>query len=264
MALPLKKSTVIKIGGSTLGAHDTTVEDLVALQKAGELPVVVHGGGKAISEWLDRQGVATRFVRGLRVTDAQTLPVVLAVLSGLVNKGLVAAIISQGGQALGLSGIDAHLIEARIRDSELGYVGEIVSINAEPIRTILGAGYIPVIAPVGLERPDQGGEAGSPLNINADTAAAEIAVALGAERLIFLTDMAGVCDSSGGVISRLSGAEAEELMGLGTISGGMIPKVEACLRALDMVPITRVIDGRVAHALLSEVEGRGLGTTIVR
>jgi acetylglutamate kinase len=117
---------------------------------------------------------------------------------------------------------------------------------------------------VGLERPDQGGEAGSPLNINADTAAAEIAVALGAERLIFLTDMAGVCDSSGGVISRLSGAEAEELMGLGTISGGMIPKVEACLRALDMVPITRVIDGRVAHALRDEVEGGGLGTTIVR
>jgi acetylglutamate kinase len=264
MALPMKKSIVVKIGGSTLGAHDTTVEDLVALQKAGELPVVVHGGGKAISEWLDRQGVATRFVRGLRVTDAQTLPVVLAVLSGLVNKGLVAAIVSQGGRAIGLSGIDAHLIEARIRDSELGYVGEIVSINPEPIRTLLGAGYIPVIAPVGLEHPNQGGEAGSPLNINADTAAAEIAVALSAERLIFLTDTAGVCDSLGEGIPQLSDAEARELMGLGTISGGMIPKVEACLQALEMVPITRIIDGRVAHALQGDVDGVYPGTTIVK
>jgi acetylglutamate kinase len=263
MALPLKKSIVIKIGGSTLGAHDTTLEDVVSLQKAGELPVVVHGGGRAISEWLDRQGIATRFVRGLRVTDAQTLPVVLAVLSGLVNKELVAAIVSQGGWAIGLSGIDANIIAAEIKDAELGYVGEIVSINPEPIVAILGAGYIPVIAPVGLQRPNrQGGKVGSPLNINADTAAAEIAVALGAERLIFLTDMVGVCDSAGRALPRLSPDEARSLMTSGTISGGMIPKVEACLRALAAVPITRVIDGRVAHALLTEVEGKGLGTTI--
>ena len=259
MALPLKKSIVIKIGGSTLGAHDTTLEDVVSLQKAGELPVVVHGGGKAISEWLDRQGIATRFVRGLRVTDAQTLPVVLAVLSGLVNKELVAAIVSQGGQAIGLSGIDANIIAAEIKDAELGYVGEIVRINPQPIVAMLGAGYIPVIAPVGA------GKEGETYNINADLVAGRVAASLEARKLILLTDQRGVLDKEGELISTLTAADARDRIADDTVKGGMIPKVRCCLEALEGgVGKAHIIDGREEHAILLEIFTRGgIGTEIV-
>jgi acetylglutamate kinase len=257
---PPGKPIVIKIGGSTLGSQDTTLEDLVGLQQQGGAPVVVHGGGKLITQWLSRQDVPTRFVRGQRVTDAPTLEVVVAVLAGVVNKEIVAALTSLGGRAVGLSGVDGQFIQAKIKDAELGYVGEIVKVEREFLERVLQAGYIPVVAPIGLDCSAPG----SPrlLNINADTAAGELALALGAERLIFLTDVPGVCDPQGNSFPRLSPAEAQELIASGVISGGMIPKIEACLRALPVVPVTRILDGRVPHALRDELKGGGGGTTI--
>ena len=256
MAKPLKKPIVVKIGGSTLGSRDTTLEDLVALQKEGRNLVVVHGGGNLITEWLSRQGIATRFIDGLRVTDHETLQVVVAVLCGLVNKELVAAIQALGGRAIGLSGIDGRLIEARIKGEEFGYMGEVVRVNPEPIEAILRGGYIPMIAPLGL------GANGGRLNVNADTAAGEIAAALGVEMLILLTDVPGVLDGSGRLLPRLSPGEARSLIASGVVDGGMIPKVEACLHALSTVPVTRIVDGRSPHVLVEAVAGRGSGTII--
>lgn len=248
---------VIKIGGSTLGSQDTTLENLVHLQKQGKALAVVHGGGKLITQWLSQKGASTRFVRGQRVTDAPTLEVVVAVLAGIVNKEIVSAINSRGGRAVGLSGVDGHLLEARIKDADLGLVGEVVRVHLKLLQDLLQAGYIPVIAPIGWQ-PD-----GQLLNINADIAAGDIAAALHAERLVFLTDVIGVCDGSGGLLSRLSAAQARELIASGTASGGMIPKIEACLRALSAVPLARIIDGRTPHALLKDLESPGAGTTIV-
>ncbi len=258
----LTKIIVIKLGGSTLGSRDTTVADLVALQKMGVLPVVVHGGANVVTDWLGRLGISTRFVQGLRVTDTETLKVVIAILAGLVNKELVAAIEASGGKAIGLSGIDGGLLEAKIRDTEMGYVGEITKVNPALLTTVIEAGFIPVIAPLSLQSPSESGENGFVLNVNGDTVAGEIAAALGAEKLIFLTDVAGLCNSSGELIHHLAPQEATILMTSGVASGGMIPKIEACLRALSTVPITRIIDGRVSHALIEEVEGRSRGTTI--
>ncbi len=258
----LNKILVIKLGGSTLGSHDTIVADLVTLQKKGMLPVVVHGGADMVTDWLGRLGISTRFVKGLRVTDAETLKVVVAVLAGLVNKELVAAIEALGGKAIGLSGIDGGLLQAKVKDAEMGYVGEVVKVNPAPLTTILEAGFIPIIAPLSLQSPSESGEKVNILNVNGDTAAGEIAAALGAEKLVFLTDVAGIYDSSGKLIPKLSLVEATNLLTSRIASGGMIPKIEACLRALPAVPITRIIDGRLPHALLKELEGRGEGTTI--
>jgi len=258
----MSKPIVIKIGGSTLGSHDTTLDDLVALQKKGILTVVVHGGGNKITEWLKKMGVATTFVRGMRVTDAATLEVVIAVLAGLVNKELVAAIMSRGGKAMGLSGVDGGLIHAKIENPELGYVGEVVKVNPEPVKAILNTGYIPVIAPCGLRLAGGDSDPVTLLNINGDVVASEIAGALKAERLIFLTDVPGVRDSDGKFLSKLSAAEAKSLIASDVISGGMIPKVEACLNALSRVPFTQIIDGRDAGALLSAIEGNTSGTRI--
>lgn len=250
------KPIVVKIGGSTLGSHDTTLEDLVSLQKQGKLLVVVHGGGRLITDWLEKQGVPTRFVQGQRVTDEQTLQVVVAVLAGLVNKEIVATINSLGGKALGLSGIDGHFLEARIKSPEMGLTGEVTKVNLELLKMLLQAGYIPVVAPSATDQQ------GKILNINADIASGEIAAAIQARKLIFLSDVAGINDNFGETISRLSPEEARNLITSGVASGGMIPKIEACLCALSTVPITRIIDGRVAHALLKEMKGRGKGTTI--
>jgi len=258
----LGKTIVIKIGGSTLGSHDTTLDDLVSLQKRGIIPVVVHGGGNKITEWLKRMGVATTFVRGMRVTDAPTLEVVIAVLAGLVNKELVAAIAAKGGKAIGLSGIDGGLIQAKIENPELGYVGEVVKVNPEPVKAVLSAGYIPVIAPNGFRVHSGDKDPVMILNLNGDVAASEIAGALKAERLIFLTDVPGVRDSEGKFLARLSVKEAKTLIASGVIAGGMIPKVEACLNALSRVPSTQIVDGRSAGALLTAIESNAGGTKI--
>lgn len=257
----MDKVIVVKIGGSTLGNHDTTMEDLVELQRQGQSVVVVHGGGKVITEWLAKQGVSSRFVQGERVTDQATLEVVIAVLAGLVNKELVAAINSLGGRAAGISGVDGALIEGRIADKERGFVGAVTRVNTGLLKSLLEAGFIPVIAPIGLNasRP-----ANSPLtlNFNADIVAGEIAVATTAERLIFLTDVAGILDQSGKLLPRLSPGEAEALLASGVASGGMIPKIRACLRALSNTATTAIIDGRQPHALLMEMAGEDRGTTI--
>ena len=258
------KPIVVKIGGSTLGSHDTTLEDLFTLQRKGDFPVVVHGGGKVISQWMERQGVKPRFVRGLRVTDAQSLEVVTAVLTGLINKQLVAALLGHGARVLGLSGVDGAALQARLTDPELGYVGEVTRVDPEPVWRALEAGYIPLIAPVGLHCFDGSGRDGSFLNINGDTAAGEIARALGARRLVFLTDVPGVLDDAGRVLERLTGRQVRLLLESGVASGGMIPKLEAALRALETVPECDIVDGRTPHALLASVLGQPQGTRIRR
>ena len=253
---------VIKLGGSTLGNHDTSLQDIVQLQQKGQPVVIVHGGGKTVTDWMYKMGVSSNFVRGLRVTDIATLQVVVAVLAGLVNKELVAELNGLGGKALGLSGVDGALIETRMKDEDIGQVGEIVKINPEPLEMVLKAGYIPVVAPPGY-LPPQPSQPAAILNVNGDTAAAEIAGALKASKLIFLTDVDGVLDSSKKVISQLHPPEVQQLITSGVASAGMIPKLEACLLAVQNVPVARIIDGRQPHALLAEAEGSGGGTMIL-
>lgn len=255
-----RERVLVKIGGSTLGQEDTTVEDLVWLQRQGHQAIVVHGGGKAITQWLERLAVPTRFVRGLRVTDEASIGVVVGVLAGLVNKRLVAEVNAAGGRAVGLSGADGVLL-AKIKDRDLGLVGEVTRVDAAPLKALLTAGYLPVIAPIGVL---EGAGAATPtlLNINADTAAAEIGAALAADRFVFLTDVPGVLDGSGKVIPRLTAATARELIASGVIVGGMIPKVEACLHALRRVPLAAIVDGRQPHALRDLVAGSPVGTRI--
>ncbi|MFC2019523.1 acetylglutamate kinase [Chloroflexota bacterium] len=255
---------VVKIGGATFGSHDAIIEDIARLQQQGKSLVVVHGGANMVTQWLTRLGVPTTFIEGERVTDEETLKVVTAVLAGLVNKEIVAQIIENGGRAVGICGVDGALIGAKIRSQERGYVGAVVKVNPDPLVALIGAGYIPVVAPLSLhafERPDE-----SPrlLNINGDTVAGEIAAALGAESLILLTDVDGICDSIGELIPELTAAAAEALLLSGVASGGMVPKVRACLTALTGTSRARIIDGRQPHALLKEIEEGGGGTTIGR
>ena len=265
---------VVKIGGSTLGSLDTSLKDLVTLQQEGTAVVVVHGGGTVISEWMQRQGIPPRFVRGLRVTDADSLQIVVAVLTGLINKELVSGLHSLGGKAIGISGIDGGLLEARIADPELGYVGEIQQVNRAALQVILDGGYIPMVAPLAIHCHDGSEHSGGPLNINGDTVAGELAHALGARRLIFLTDVEGIMDGNGRVIQRLDRRTANLLSNSGVIQGGMIPKLEACLRALEPQvaaeilenlepPVAHVVDGRRPQALLDCVRGESIGTTII-
>ena len=254
---------VVKIGGSTLGSHDTSLRDLVTLQETGQQVVVVHGGGNVISQWMQRQGLVPRFVGGLRVTDAPSLEIVVAVLGGLINKELVSLMHEFGGRSVGLSGIDGCMVEAEIGNPELGFVGEITNVNVELIRASLDRGFIPMIAPLGVHVRDGSENAGSALNINGDTVAGELAHALDAEQLVFLTDVAGVMDGGGRVIRRLDRRRANILFNSGVIQGGMIPKLSACLRALEQSPVANIIDGRQPNALLDCVRGNSTGTTIV-
>ena len=252
---------VVKIGGSTLGSHDTTLHDLAALQRQGVDSVVVHGGGKIISDWMAKQGVAPRFVRGLRVTDEPSLDIVVAVLTGLINKNLVMSMVELGARSIGISGADDGMLRANIRDPELGLVGDVADVNTDPIKTALESGYIPVIAPVGVKvANDDGGT--TLLNINADTAAGEIAAALGASRLVFLTDVQGVLDTSRRLIPRLTERQARGLISSNVAAGGMIPKLEACLTALRSGGVSHIIDGRKPSALLDVISGEAMGTRI--
>ncbi len=262
MSNSLNKVIVVKLGGATLGSHDTAIEDIVELQRQGKSLVLVHGGGKLITEWLAKQGISSKFVQGERVTDQLTLEVATAVLAGLVNKEIVAAINGLGGQAVGISGVDGALIEGRIEGKEKGYVGTVIRVNTVPLEILLKAGFIPVVATVGLNSSNTAANAPQILNFNADVVAGEIAAATAAERLIFLTDVAGVSNQSGKLLPRLSPDEAETLVASGVASGGMIPKIKACLTALSSAPSTCIIDGRQSHALLREIEQSGGGTTI--
>jgi len=251
---------VAKIGGSTLGAHDKTLEDVVALQRRGLRPVVVHGGGALISEWLKLQGVPTRFERGLRVTDERTLEVVVAVLAGLVNKGLVAALAAAGGRAVGLSGADGGLLKARLLDEKLGYVGEVAEVDTRPLLDLLDDGFVPVVAPIAIEWRGEV-PTGQLLNINADTAAGAVAEALAARWLVFLSDVPGIRGEDGRTVSTLSAAQAATLTGAGVVEGGMIPKVEACLGAAGSGCRSVIADGRRGGALIEAIEER-TGTVV--
>ncbi len=225
--------------------------------------VVVHGGGNVISQWMQRQGIPPRFVGGLRVTDSDSLEIVVAVLGGLINKELVSMMEQLGGRCVGLSGIDGCMLTCGIANPDLGYVGDIQTVDAGPIRAALDSGYIPMIAPLGVHRFDGSEDAGKPLNINGDTVAGELARELQAERLVFLTDVAGVMDGGGRVISRLDQRRANTLLNSGVAGGGMIPKLQACLRGLEGGAVADIIDGRQPNALVECLEGRATsGTTI--
>ena len=250
---------VVKIGGSTLGSHDTTIEDLIALQRDGVQPVVVHGGGKSVTDWMEKQGVRTRFVKGLRFTDEPSLDIVVAVLTGLINKQLVSRVLSLGGKAIGLSGVDGGILQAEILDPDLGYVGRVTQVNTEPLRAAVDAGFMPIIAPVAIRL----GEGESMLlNVNADTAAGEIAAALGVQKLVFMTDVEGVLDSSRRLIPRITERQAKALMSSNVIAGGMIPKIGACLMNVGDGRTARIIDGRKPHALRSFLDGEAVGTRV--
>ncbi|MCD5413154.1 MAG: acetylglutamate kinase [Dehalococcoidia bacterium] len=256
-----KRPIIVKIGGSTLGSHDTTLEDMVTLQRRGLPLVVVHGGGNRVTEWLRRQGTPTSFVGGLRVTDERSLEMVAAVLGGLVNADLVAAVNSLGGRAIGMTGIDGNLIEGKIENAGLGYVGRIVKVNTKALEAILAAGFIPFIAPPCAR--SAGETANVPyLNVNGDEIAGELAAAMSAQSLIFLTDVEGIRDRQGSLLHKLTAGEVKSLLASGVIAGGMIPKAEAALTALNTTPLVQIADGRLPHALIGAVAGKMAGTII--
>jgi acetylglutamate kinase len=260
------KTVVVKVGGRAMddaALRRALAEDLIMLSWVGLQLVVVHGGGPQVDAMLDRLGIAARFTSGLRITDEETLPIVEMVLSGAVGKELVRVIAEQGGKAVGLTGKDGGLATARKVDAvgpdrvDPGLVGEIVAVDPTILRK-LGADFIPVIAPIAMT------EAGVTLNINADPFAARLAVALGAEKLVLLTDVPGVKDAAGELIPTLDAKRARELIAGGVVAGGMIPKVENALHALEAgVRKVHIIDGRMEHALLLEIfTDRGVGTEL--
>lgn len=247
---------VVKIGGSTLGSGDTAFEDIAALALSGDIPFVVHGGGPEASLWLERMAIRSHFERGLRVTDAEVLPVVIAVFAGLVNKRIVAAISGAGATACGISGADARLLECELASPDLGFVGEPVAVHPEAVLALHAAGIIPVVASLGFVPTGDGYQL---VNVNADTLAAWLADAIGARKLIYLTDVDGVRDAQSNILPALTQAQARSLIGDGTITGGMIPKVEACLEAASKGVAAQIVDGRIPHILQSL---EGAGTTV--
>jgi acetylglutamate kinase len=267
------KTVMIKYGGSVLSnpsVREMSAKDIVLMKYVGMNPVVVHGGGPAITEALDKMGIESEFRQGLRVTDERVVKVVEMVLVGGENKELVASLNRAGGRAVGVSGKDSDMLFAEklmasgSKEGELvdiGYVGKVTRVDPSVIINLVNAGYIPVLAPVATD------DEGNTWNVNADAAAGEIAGALKAEKLVFLTDMPGILHDSAdeeSLISTITLGEVEELIARGAISGGMIPKVKACASALRAgVHKTHIIDGRVPHALLLEIfTDKGVGTQV--
>jgi acetylglutamate kinase len=249
------KTIVVKVGGS-VGDEGTVLDDVVWLKRLGINPVLVHGGGSQISERLSRLGVETRFVEGRRFTDQQTLEVVHEVLMR-INGDFVSYLNGHKVSAWGCNGLDGEMLQARLRDERLGLVGEVEAVNLKPIVSLLEQGYVVVIAPLAA------GPQSQPLNVNADTAAGEIARALSAEKLVLFTDVPGVLDAHGTVVAELTRERVERMLDAGTIQGGMIPKIQACLRALETVPRVHILDGRVPHALIRELfTHEGVGTML--
>lgn len=263
------KTVVVKYGGNAMlneELKNAVMKDIVLLNTVGIHVVLVHGGGPEINNMLERVGKESKFVNGLRYTDAETMEIVQMVLTGKLNKDIVGILLQEGGKAVGLSGVDSGLLRAKKIDKDgqdLGFVGEVTEVHPEIITSLLDQGFIPVVSTVAL------GEQGdmNRYNINADTAAAKIAVALKAEKFVQLTNVAGVLkdvNDPGSLITRIRMNEIEGLIKDGTIAGGMIPKIECCLMALEGgVPRTHIIDGRVPHSLLIEMfSDRGIGTMI--
>ena len=258
------KIVVVKYGGNAMVSEELreqVMEDIVLLWLVGVRVVLVHGGGPEISDMMSRLGKKPEFVDGLRVTDQETVDIVQMVLAGKVNKTLVKLLEVKGGKAMGISGMDGGLIEAKMKRAELGYVGSITSVNIEPVMDLLEKGYIPVISTLGCDKE------GNTYNINGDTAAAYIAGALGAERLIMMTDIAGVLrdkNDPNTLIPELTIGEAIRLFEEKVIAGGMIPKVECCIDAIHRgVERVIIMDGRVPHSILMEIlTDEGAGTMV--
>lgn len=258
------KIVVIKYGGNAMindELKEQVMEDIVLLSLIGVKVVLVHGGGPEITDMLKKIGKESVFVDGLRVTDKETVEVVQMVLAGKINKSLVNLLEVKGGKAMGISGMDGRLIEAVPKDERLGFVGRITNVNTEPIEDLLGHGYIPVVSTVGCDRE------GNVYNVNADTAAAYIAGAMSAERLITMTDIDGILrdkDDPSSLIPCIDLKDAVDLFNDGTISGGMIPKVECCIDAIHRgVKKVIIMDGRVSHSLLIEtLTDEGAGTMV--
>lgn len=261
------RTVVVKYGGNALAgttdhdALDLFAKDIVLMHAVGIRPVVVHGGGPQINEMLDRLGIESRFSNGLRVTDEPTMDVVQMVLNGQVNPRIVNAINTHGNVAVGLSGVDGRTLRVVERDRELGFVGDIETVNTHVLKGLLDDGLVPVVSTLGVD------ETGRTFNINADTAAGAIAEALGAEKIIYLTDIAGLrrdVDDETSLIERITVEGLRGLIADGTISGGMIPKVDSCLRAVEGgVASAHILDGRIAHVLLLELfTDQGVGTMI--
>ena len=259
------KIVVVKYGGNAMlneSLKEQVMEDIVLLWLIGVKVVLVHGGGPEISEMMEKLGKKADFVDGLRITDKETVEIVQMVLSGKVNKSLVNFLEMKGGKSMGISGIDGKLIEAQSKNEKLGFVGEITKINIEPVLDLLGKGYIPVISTVGCDND------GNAYNINGDTAAAYIAGALNAKRLIMMTNIAGVLkdkNDASSIIPEISVSQAEELKKSGVISDGMIPKVDCCITAINKgVKKVIIMDGRVPHSILMELlTDEGAGTLFV-
>jgi acetylglutamate kinase len=270
-----KKEIVIKYGGHAMGDAKRSAEfakDIVLLKQCGLEPIIVHGGGPQIAEMLDKLNIKSEFVNGLRVTNAETMKIVQMVLAGSINKDIVSAICSHGGFAVGLCGKDAQLLTVKPlktiykdpvthieTELDLGFVGEPDKVNSTLLDNFYGSDIIPVIAPIGADSH------GVPYNINADTAAGAIASGVKAERLLLLTDVAGVKGADGQIIQKLTVSEAQELIKSGIASGGMIPKLETCIKAVqDGVSGVVILDGRVPHAILLELfTTHGAGTLVV-
>ncbi|MEQ8463086.1 acetylglutamate kinase [Coleofasciculus sp. E1-EBD-02] len=260
------RTVVVKYGGAAMkdsNLKDKVIRDVVFLSCVGVRPVVVHGGGPEINSWLDKLGIEPQFKDGLRVTDAPTMDVVEMVLVGRVNKELVSLINRAGGLAVGLCGKDGNLIKARPEGRKgIGFVGEVSSVDIKLVDSLVKSGYIPVVSSVSAD------EAGQAYNINADTVAGEIAAALGAEKLILLTDTPGILQDyqdPSTLMAKLDIQQARELMTSGVVAGGMIPKVNCCVRSLAQgVRAAHIIDGRIPHALLLEIfTNKGIGSMIV-
>ena len=260
------KIVVVKYGGNAMVSEqlkDSVIRDICLLQLIGVKVVLVHGGGPEITEVLEKMGKQSAFVDGVRVTDEETVGVALMVLAGKINKTLVNLIELKGGSAIGLSGLDGHMLEAKIKKPELGYVGQITNVNVKPILDVIDKGYIPVVSTVGYDG------AGNLYNINADTAAARIAGELGAESLIAMTDIAGILKDKNDPSTLISSIKVSDLPGLisdGVIQGGMSPKAECCRSAIEWgVNRVFIIDGRVPHAILIEMlTNEGIGTMFTR
>lgn len=257
------KIVVIKYGGNAMINEElkaNVIKDVVLLKAMGLKPVLCHGGGPGINKMLEQLDIPVKFINGLRYTSAEIIRVVEMVLIGQVNSELVGRISAQGGRAVGLSGISGSLFQCVQRDEELGYVGDVVKVNAEPVLAMLDAGFIPVVAPVGTDGK------GTSFNINGDTAASKLAGALKAEKLMILTDIEGLCNDIKvrDVISYLNVADVQGLKDQGTIAGGMIPKVDCCVQAIDEgVTSVHIIDGRQPHSVLYEAfTSEGTGTTV--
>jgi len=258
------KTVVVKYGGNAMINPDLkqqVMDDIVLLWLIGVKVVLVHGGGPEISSMMDKLGKKPEFIDGLRVTDKETVDIVQMVLAGKVNKTLVTLLEKRGGKAIGLCGMDGNLIEAKMKNEKLGFVGEVTKINISPVTDILEKGYIPVISTLGCDAD------GNAYNINADTAAAHIAGALGAERFILMTDIAGILrdkDDASTLIPEISIPEARKLKDEGIISSGMIPKVQCCVTAIESgVKNVVIMDGRVPHSILMELlTNEGAGTLV--